>query len=240
MGLTTGVTYPTRLMRWGPLCDCEDAVDMFSRIESFGSGSLLKLASLYNIDYDASAPDKDLLHDVIVCLIFRECRNSNAALCASVCSALLLSTESDALMNSTPFILDAMINLGRKKTLRRVLDCVGIPHTSTDPIRTLRSLLVQYRETSFANGQSNLRCARDLKLEDSTTTLSDVANAWPQRIPHTDKARIVHDFRAATSSNVLKTVTCATCAEKVRVTDASNQSDVDLNILRSSLSIPSD
>lgn len=157
----------------------------------------------------------------MVChLIFGECWNSNAALCTD-------------LMNSTPFILDAMINLGCKKTLWHVLDCVGIPHTSTDPICTLWSLLVQHCETSPANGRLNLQCARDLKSEDSTTTLNDVANAWPQWIPHADKACIVHEFHAVTSLNMLKTVTCATCAEKVHVTDMSNQfvSDVDFNIL---------
>ena len=83
---------------------------MFSRIELFVSGSLLELASLHNIDYDASVPDKDLLHNVIVRhLVFRECRNCNAALCASVRCALLPSVESDALMNLTLFILDAVI-----------------------------------------------------------------------------------------------------------------------------------
>ena len=231
------------LTRWGPLRDCEDVVGMFSRIESFGSGSLLELTSLHGIDYDVSTPNKDLLHDVIVRhFVFGECRNSNAALCASVHSALLPSAESDALMNLTPFILDAVINLGRKRTLRRVLDCVGIPYASTDPIRTLRSLLAQHHETSFVNGRLNLWRDRNLKTEESATMLSDVANAWPQRIPHVDKACIVHDFRTATSSDALKTVTCAACAEKVRATDASNQfvSDLDLNVLRSSQSIPSD
>ena len=56
-----GVTYPTNcssilidhLMHWDPLRDCEDAVGLFPRIESFGSGSLLELVSLHNIDYDA-------------------------------------------------------------------------------------------------------------------------------------------------------------------------------------------
>ena len=33
---------------------------MFSRIESFDSGSLLELASLHNINYDASAPNKEM------------------------------------------------------------------------------------------------------------------------------------------------------------------------------------
>ena len=76
---------------------------------------------------------------------------------ASVRSVLLPSAESDTLTNPTPFVLDAVINLGRKKTLQRVLDCVGISYTPTDPIRTLRSLLVQHRGTFPVNGQLNPR-----------------------------------------------------------------------------------
>ena len=45
-----------------------------------------------------------------------------------------------------------------------------------------------------------------------------------------DKTRVVHDFRAATSSNTLKTVACASCAENVCVRDALNNPVADLNL----------
>ena len=60
--------------------------------------------------------------------------------------------------------------------------------------------------------------------------MTDIANAWPQRIPHADKARIIRDFRTATSSSTLKSITCASCAEKVRIRDASNELVSDLNL----------
>ena len=63
-----------RLMRWGLLRDCEDVVGMFSRIELFDSGSLLELTSLHGIDYDVSAPNKDLLlilHNLFYYIVHR-------------------------------------------------------------------------------------------------------------------------------------------------------------------------
>jgi len=224
-----------RLTRWSPLRDCEDAVDMISHFESFGSGSLLELASLHNIHCDVT--DKDVLCDAIVHhLVSGDCRNTNATLCISVCSVLLPSAEPGALINIKPLVLDAMINRGKKNTLRRALDCVGISHAPADTISTLRSLLVRHCDTFLANRQTKLNIQRDrhFRSKGSVTTLSDIANAWPQRIAHADKARIVHDFRTATSSNALAAVTCASCAEKVHTRDASNQlvSDLDLDILR--------
>jgi len=194
-----------RLKRWGPLSDCEDALDMISCFESFHAGSLLELASLHNIHSDTNISDKEWLRDVIVRhFVFGECQRSDAALCTSVCSVLLPPTEPSALSELRPLILDAVINLGTKNTLRRALRCAGISHASSDSVRALRSLLLRYRDTFAVSEQSHprQRGGRSKSEDDSgvVSNLTDIANAWPQRISHTDKARIVHDFRAATSS----------------------------------------
>ena len=106
-----------RLTRWGPLHDCEDAVRMISRFNSFGSGSLLELASLHNVHRDVSISNKDALCDLIVGhLVSGECQNTKTALCASVCSVLLPSTEPRTLTSLVPRVLDAVINMGSKKT----------------------------------------------------------------------------------------------------------------------------
>lgn len=131
-----------RLTRWGPLCDCTDAVDMISCLESFGFGTLLELASLHGFRMDADTTDRDELRDVIVRhLIFGECQNTNTTLCVSICSALLQPAELNTPASLGPFILDAVINLGCKKTLQRALHCIEISHASTNPISVLRSLL---------------------------------------------------------------------------------------------------
>ena len=233
-GRDLSVKLQQRLTRWGPLCNCDNAVNMISHIEQFGSGSLLELAVLHGIDLDADTSSKDELRDVIVRhLISGKCQNANAVLCASVCSVLLLSTEPSIPTDLTPLILDAVINLGTKKTLRRVLRCAGISHTSTDSIGVLRSLLGRHRDTFPARQPDMWRDSRFNSKEDSTV-LGDIANNWPQRISHVDKTRIVRDFRTATSLNMLKTVACASCAEKVCARDALNNpvADLDLDILR--------
>jgi len=82
-----------RLTCWGPLWDCKSTLDMISRFDSFrGSGTLLELASLHNVCLDVNASENDGLRDAIVRhLVSGQCRGSNAPLCMSLCSELLLS-----------------------------------------------------------------------------------------------------------------------------------------------------
>ena len=47
--------------------------------------------------------------------------------------------------------------------------------------------------------------------------LAEVTRDWPQRISHIQKATIVHDFRSATSTQAMKSFTCASCTERVRL-----------------------
>ena len=77
------------LTRWAPLYNCGAAtVDTISRIGSFGSGSLLELATLHRIHLVVTAPDKDRLCNVLVHhLVFWECQTTSAMLC--ICLALL-------------------------------------------------------------------------------------------------------------------------------------------------------
>ena len=83
-----------RLTRWGPLRDCENAINTISCVKSLGLGSLVELASLHGICLDARASEKDRHCDAIVNhLVLGECQNTNAMLCASIRSVLLLTHE---------------------------------------------------------------------------------------------------------------------------------------------------
>ena len=168
-----------RLTRWGPLYACEDALSVVSCVESLGSGSLLELASLHNVDPGVNTSNKDHLRDVIIHhLVSGECRDADAVLCASVRSVLMPSAESCAGTDPRPFILDAVVNFGVKKTIQRTLRCVGISSHSTD---TLRSMLVQHCDTLHERVRYTfqIRC---------------------QRLAATNSpCRIVHDSRTATT-----------------------------------------
>jgi hypothetical protein len=67
----------------------------------------------------------------------------------------------------------------------------------------------------------------------SNAMLAEVSKNWPQRVSHAQKDSIVHDFRAATSTQALKSFMCASCAERVRHNKRCNRlvSDIDLHIL---------
>ena len=106
-----------------------------------------------------------------------------------------------------------------------------------DPISNLRSSLSQHCNTLFVGELPHLQ-----RSEHPSTALRDIASNWPQQISHSDKAQIIHNFCTATSSMELKTVICASCAERVHTRDVSNRfvSDLDLNVLRNPLSASSD
>ena len=210
---------------------------MIPHIELFGSGTLLELAALHGIHF-VTAPNKDGLCNIVVRhLILGECQTTDAALCNSICSTLLPPPMPNTPMDLRLLILDVVIDLGPKKTLRHVLDCVGIAHNPTNPVSVLQSLLDQHRNTFFVQGQHPQLNGCSVPI-----ALSDVADGWPWQVSHSDKTRIVHDFRTTMSSNELKTVTCAPCPEKVHVGDVLNHiaSDLDLNILHSPPSLSSD
>ena len=129
-----------------------------SHVEQVSSGRLLELATLYRIDFDADTSGKHEVNDVIVRhLISGECQNANAASCASVCSVLLSSTEPSVPTDLTLPVLDAVINLGTKATLRRMLRCAGISHTSTDDSICVLQSLLSWHCRAFSVRQLDVR-----------------------------------------------------------------------------------
>ena len=160
---------------------------------------------------------KDELCAIIVQhLISGGCQTTNAPLCASILAILLLPPEYSELADLKLFVIDTIINLPSKKTLHHALCAIDIPHTSTNSINTLQSLLGQHHDTFIMNGQLQLQHNRCTKSKPNIgATFRDVANDWPQRITHVDKAQIVCDFWTATSSDGLKSVVCASRTESV-------------------------
>ena len=184
------------------------------------------------------ASEKDRLCDAIINhLVLGECQNTNAVLCASIHSILPLTHEPNTLHNLRPLVLDAVIKLCTKKTLRHALSCIGITYDPVGNVSGLRSLLSQYCDTLFVGELPHLQ-----RNEHPSTALRDIADNWPQQTSHSDKAWIVHDFCTVTSSSELKTLTCASCAERVCANNVSKRlvSDPDLNVLRNPLFDSSD
>ena len=121
-----------------------------------------------------------------------------------------------------------------KKPMLCVLHLIGVPHSPADSIsvhcKLLRKFIVKlhadrrsYRkrhtsiQTPSEGGVNSEVLAEVSLLKQTTFAAAEVAWNWPQcRVSHAQKEAIVHDFRSVTSTQALKSITCASCSERVR------------------------
>ena len=218
------------LKRRKPFIECEDTIEILNKLDGFGIGTLTELASLHGIGSSFSA--KDVARDAIVShLVTGACDHTDGDLCHAVRSAFQVSSSRPKATDLQLRVLDKVLKAANRKIFSCVLHTLDIPHSASDSIKVFRSTLWGYC--------ASLRRASGVTRDDNRepgheALLAAVAENWPQRIPHAEKANIVHNFRSATSSEALKSFTCASCAERVRVTKQHNvpAADIDLGILR--------
>ena len=119
----------------------------------------------------------------------------------------------------------------------RVLRSMGIAHSPAAPISVYRKLREHIVELRTNRCSPQEQPATSSESGANAKTLAEVAQNWPRRASHTQKATLIRDFRSATPSQALKPVTmCASCAEGVRHSGWHHRlvSDIDLDIFRSS------
>ena len=115
----------------------------------------------------------------------------------------------------------------------RVLRLIGVPHSPINSIsvhcKLLHKFIVklhadrhsyQKRHMSIqtpSKGGMNSQVLTEVSLLKQTTfTAAEVAWNWPQHwVSHGQKDPIVHDFRSVMSTQALKSIMCASCAERV-------------------------
>ena len=111
--------------------------------------------------------------------------------------------------------LGRRVESSHKKLMLHVLRLIGVPHPPTDSITVHRKSLRKYIVKLRADRRSSWKNTRRCKLSESgenSEAFVEVAQNWPQRVSHT----IVRDFCSATSTQALKSITCASHAERVR------------------------
>ena len=217
-----------RLKLRKPFIKCENLIELLNGLDKFGIGSLAELAHLHGMESSFSV--KDVACDAIVShLVTGACDRTDGELCGMV-QSFQVSPRHSKTVGLQLRILKGVLKVTNKKIFSRILQSLDIPHSATDPIKALRSAL---RVRCSA-----LRAASRATRDDSQKWICEaalVAENWPQRISHTEKASIVQDFRSSTSSNALGSFTCASCAERVRNTKRFDVpiADINLSVLRS-------
>ena len=237
IGLDVTTTNPPRelvrkLQQWlkcrKALVECEDLTVMLNRLDGFRIESVVALACLHGME---AFSVKGAAHSAIIShLVTGACNHMDGELCRALCSVFQASSGHVKTIDLQLHILEHVLKVTNKKALSCILNTLVIPHLATDSIGMLRSMLRKHRSTLRAASKVKQNGSPELNHEPLTT----VANSWPQRISHTEKADIIQGFRSSTSSHMLKSFTCASCAECVRDTKLCSvpSTDIDLAILR--------
>jgi hypothetical protein len=221
-----------------PVIECIDVFAIINKLCWFGIGSLTLLASLHGVQVDS--PVKDVGCDAIIFhLVTGACDHEGGSLCNSTRSAFLASSSSSKSRSLQLYILEGVLKTTNRKVFSRILHVLNISHSPDNPIKTFRSLLrshctslrVQIRETLVHAQESMTPNIREAPF-------AEVISNWPQRVPHSEKVGIIHDFRSLTSSKMLKSFTCASCAERVRDVNRTDLpiANINLDLLRSPVS----
>ena len=214
-----------------PIVEC--AADVFAsinKLHKLSISSLTFLASLHDIRFDSTV--KEVQCDAILShLVTGACSHAGGCLCSSTRSAFPVSPRSSKTGGLQLHILKGILKSVNRKAFLRVLHVLDISHSPDDTIKTFRSLLrshcaslcVQMKKTSLRAQDSNLPDVREASLE-------SVVSNWPQRVSYVEKANMIHDFRSLTSSKVLKSFTCASCAKCMRDINRTDIPILDINL----------
>jgi len=223
-----------------PLNCCQGLSDTINSVEALSHRSLTELASLHGLCLP-STPDQNNARDIIVNhFLLGECTKANGIFCDPF-SSIPPSRPSGcaSVKDLQTLVLEGVLQTATKKTMRRVLRLIGLPHSPTDPISVHRKLLRERIVRLHADRRPSREHARNVirraasETDASNEALAEVARNWPQRVSHTQKAAIVRNFRSATSTQALKSFTCASCAERVHRDKRCERlvSDVDIDVL---------
>ena len=218
-----------KIKAWEPLSRCCDTLDIINCLETLGRRSLVELASFHGLDL-LTADLNDARDAIVNHLLIGECTKVSGVLCISTLPCSPAATTSDDLTLS---ILDGVLRTATKKPMVRALRSLSLAHSSADSISMHRKILRKH----ITDLRARIRSNRVHTLTGNNAThdaLAEVARSWPQRVSHSQKAAIVHDFRSTTSTYALKSFTCASCAERVRQSKCRDRvlSDININVLR--------
>jgi hypothetical protein len=209
--------------------ECEDFIVILNRLHKFRIDSLNELAHLHGME--PHFPGKAAAYSAIVSHLTKgACNHTDGKLCEVVRSTFQPASGYLTTVDLELHILKRVLQDANRKVFSCILDVFAISHSVHDSIKVFRSMLRKHCSTLRASG----RVKQNSDQNSMHNVLAPIVDSWPQRIPHVEKVEIIHEFRSSTSSNALKSFTCASCAEHVR--DAKRceipTADVNLDVLR--------
>jgi hypothetical protein len=123
--------------------------------------------------------------------------------------------------------------------LRRLLHCLAISFDENSSLKHLRKLLKAYIDDhrKGKDPQCKTTLSYNLKVKERleyNRLLNLKTNNWPELVSKDIKDSCINSYRSLTSSDVLKTFVCASCASLHLLTEkiVMSASDFDLNLLK--------
>ena len=128
------------------------------------------------------------------------------------------------------YILSVIAAKARKRPLCRVLRKRGIHYEEDDSLRRLRGRLKRYiHSMNKGKGRAEyMQGYRERLVEAERDRVKDIRAHWPQLVGSELKEKLLSMFREDTSSDALRTFTCACCAAAKNVTERKHLSAHDL------------
>ena len=210
--------------------------------------SLLAIASAHGIDVDRyTSTINSLKDDILLHFATAGCykssllskKTSSSSLHFEGCNNTYSSIRSDEnLVNSESEFLLQWLTQQKKKLsralLQRLLAILEIEYKTDDNVKQLRMYLKEYisklrKQMVELQKNENVNAEKKIIKE----KLEKIHLQWPSLVPQSMKDKIITMFRKQTSSEMLKSVTCASCAESCLASECSqvNIHDVDLAVL---------
>ena len=224
----------------------EDA--FFIGFERHSRATLLAIASAHGINVDRYTSTIGSLKDIIMAhFASAGCYRSSLSRTTSEktsspllegCQNTYASVKSESQISSEIEFLLQWLNQQRNKLtrlpLQRLLNTLEVEYQPSENVRQLRSHLKKYtsklrKQLVVLQKGENAHAEQEAIKE----RLEKIRAEWPSLVPHSLKDRIITMFHQQTSSDTLKSVTCAACAESCLASDCSqvNVHDIDLAIL---------
>ncbi|PPQ80093.1 hypothetical protein CVT24_006535 [Panaeolus cyanescens] len=145
-----------------------------------------------------------------------ECATSDSAACKSLIQSLSVATgnhpERWTPVDVQLHLLGGMCPKLNNRPLRRILECLNISYDKSLSVRKLRRVLKSHiASMGKAKLKSDTLLANAVAEKERENVKTNIRLSWPQLVPDSLKEKILRLFKEQTSSESLKTFSCAVC-----------------------------
>ena len=187
--------------------------NLFTAFERCSKDQLAALAASHHIECSHHDTMDHLRSKIVEHLSSGACSKSEIA-AHDGCGPVVNEFKSQGTVDELRiYVLSAIRPNIKKRPLKRVLNANNIPYEESDSLGRLRRRLYDFiRHLKKGKISEHRAHQRELARQIEDARVSSIRRNWPQIPSQTLKDRLVDMFKRDTSSDALRTFTCACCA----------------------------